>query len=401
MNIGIDLRPLLSSVRTGVAEYTYELLDALFKIDQTNQYFLFYNSAKEKLEISNWKLSRRVGRDPDFTSGETGKVRFVRTKYPNKLFNASISLFARPRLDRIRNKELGIRNIDVWFSPNINFTTLSKGVKHILTIHDLSFEHFPDCYSAKRRLWHRALNPRKQCERADLILTPSESTRRVVVETYGIEEKKVKVLYPGLSSAFSGQRSADGERGNEKREMVKKKYNLPDRFILFLGTIEPRKNILGLIEAYKHLSQMSNVKCQMLIAGPLGWKYEPIRKAIAETPGARYIGYVLPEDKPAFYQLASFFVYPSLYEGLGFPVLEAMAAGTPVITSNRSSLTEVAGDAAYLVNPDNVSELARALELLLIDEKLRAFLIERGKRRAAEFRWEDSTRELMRLFTDS
>ena len=143
-----------------------------------------------------------MGRDPDFTSGETGKVRFVRTKYPNKLFNASISLFARPRLDRIRNKELGIRNIDVWFSPNINFTTLSKGVKHILTIHDLSFEHFPDCYSAKRRLWHRALNPRKQCERADLILTPSASTRWDVIQTYAISEDKIRCLYPGLSEKF-------------------------------------------------------------------------------------------------------------------------------------------------------------------------------------------------------
>src|SRR3989338_6939853 len=188
MNIGVDIRCFISPFRTGVGEYTHELLDALFKIDQINQYFLFYNSAKEKLEIGNWKLG--------------GNVYCVRTKWPNKLLNSSLRFFHQPRFDRVTSYELRVTGIDVWFSPNLNFTALSKNTKHVLTIHDLSFEHFQDCYSSKRRLWHRALNPKRQCEQADIILTPSENTRRDVVETYGIPEEKVRCIYPGLSEKF-------------------------------------------------------------------------------------------------------------------------------------------------------------------------------------------------------
>lgn len=378
MNIGIDIRPLLMAARTGVAEYTYELLDALFKIDKTNQYFLFCNATKE-FEIGNEKWGM-------------GNVHRICTKYPNKLFNASLQFFQHPRLDRVTIHESRVTRIDLWFSPNLGFTALSPKVRQILTIHDLSFEHFPDCYSFKRRLWHRALNPRRQCERADIILTPSESTRRDVIETYAIPESKVRVIKSGISSVFL-------EPGTWNLEQVKKKYQLPDKFILFLGTIEPRKNILGLIEAYKMGFRFQVSGFRLLIAGPLGWKYEPILKAVAETPGTRYIGYVAPADKPALYQLADLFVYPSLYEGFGFPVLEAMAAGTPVITSNRSSLPEVAGDAACLVNPLNTSEITRAMAMLTSDQELRQILIERGKRRAGEFQWGNSARELVRIFT--
>ena len=386
MHIGIDARCLLANTRTGVGEYAYELLNALFKIDKKNEYYLFCNSATKKLETGNCPALSGI---PLRREKFWGNVHLVCTKYPNKLFNLSLQLFRRPRLDDLIIRQLGqASNVDLWFSPNLNFTALSSRVKHILTIHDLSFEHFPDCYSRKRRLWHRALNPRRQCERADLILTPSEHTRRDVIETYSISEEKVRCIYPGLSEKFM-------THDTDNMTQVRQKYILPGKFILFLGTIEPRKNIPGLIEAYRILCSLLPAPCSLIIAGPFGWKYEPIMKAIEETEGVQYIGYVAPEDKPALYQLADLFVYPSLYEGFGFPVLEAMAAGTPVITSNRSSLPEVTGDAAYLVNPYNVSELARAMEMLTTDARLRALLIERGKRRAGEFRWEETARNFI------
>ena len=140
---------------------------------------------------------------------------------------------------------------------------------------------------------------------------------------------------------------------------------------------------------------MPHAPCSMIIAGPLGWKYKPIIQMIEKTPGVRYIGYVAPEDKPALYQLASLFVYPSLFEGFGFPVLEAMASGTPVVTSNRSSLPEIAGDAAYLVNPLNVAEMAEGMKIVLEDKHVRKMMIEKGKKHEGMFRWENTARELL------
>jgi glycosyltransferase involved in cell wall biosynthesis len=391
MNIGIDIRTLLTPVRTGVAEYTYELLQALFRIDRKNQYFLFTNCAKD-FEMGKEKWER-------------DNVKYVITKYPNKLFNTSLQLLKRPKLDKLvdrlqttdysrlvkdRNPKSEIRSLDVWFSPNIGFTSLSRNVKHVMTIHDLSFEHFPDCYSWKRRLWHKVLNPKKQCERADLILTPSLSTKRDVVETYGIDESKVRCLYPGVTSDFGLQTS------DYRQEEVKMKYKLPDKYILFLGTIEPRKNILGLTEAYKTSSLITD-HWSLIIAGAKGWKNTSILKAIQETEGVQYIGIISPEDKSALYQLADLFVYPSLYEGFGFPVLEAMASGTPVITSNRLSLPEVANDAAIFVNPMNVSELAEAMKDLLQNEELKSMLIEKGKERVEKFCWEDTAKKFLKI----
>lgn len=370
MNIGIDIRSLMEKNRTGVGEYTYELLDALFKIDLENQYFLFYNSKNDQKHVEEWLQEN---------------VHYVSTKYPNKLFNFSLQVFKFPKLDGFV-----VENLDYWFSPNINFTALSKNIKQILTIHDLSFEHFPDCYSWKMRLWHKVLNPRKQCERADIILTPSENTRRDVVETYGIVKEKVRVLVPGLSGNFKAKFL------NFKFDEVKNKYNLSDKYILFLGTIEPRKNIIGLVEAYKQLPNHPKPNSyNLVIAGAKGWKYESIMKAIDETEGVRYIGYVDAVDKPDLYKLADLFVYPSLYEGFGFPVLEVMASGTPVITSNRSSLPEVAGDAAYLVNPYNVNEITQGMREILLNSQLQSSMVEKGREKCSEFTWEVSAKQFL------
>ena len=409
MNIGIDVRCLMNPIRTGVGEYTCELLNALFSIDRENQYFLFYNSyADVSMHVRLWNQEN---------------VQYVETRWPNKIFSASQVLFGLPKLDHVvchceeRVSErrgnlvdtraehcsgdrhdpirIGSRDdsfVDIFFSPNLNFTSISRDTKHILTIHDLSFEIVPGCYSPKQRLWHKAVNPKKQCERAGVILTPSENTARDVIELYGISPNKVHVLHPGLSQIFSDQGSVISDR-----ETVKRKYNLPEKFMLFLGTVEPRKNIAGVIEAYKKARSLLPAPWSLIIAGPKGWKSDEILHAIDGTGKIRYIGYVDSADKPALYALADVFVYPSLYEGFGFPVLEAMASGTPVITSNRSSLPEVASDAAYLVNPYNVSEIARAMELAATDSRLREMFVERGKERARQFGWKKTAGDFLEI----
>lgn len=395
MRIGVDIRSLMTPYRTGVGEYTYELLNALFSFDRENEYFLFYNSYTDVSQyIPQWQYDN---------------VHYVFTKWPNKIFNASQQLFKKPELDRLiiqQCNNVTIQQLDYFFSPNLNFTSLSPHTKHILTIHDLSFEFFPDCFSWKQRAWHRLINPKKQCERADIILTPSENTRRDVIEKYSITEEKVKVVYPGLGGPFKeqGTRLIGGQAviNNE----IEKKYNLPENFILFLGTIEPRKNIESIIEAFKSSELPASPaggrtpNYELVIAGSRGWKCNEIFRLIEETPGVRYIGYVAEEDKPALYQLAQLLVYPSLYEGFGFPVLEAMASGIPVITSNRSSLVEVAGGAGFLVNPSNIDEITEGMRLLTSHETLRATLIARGRKQAEKFSWERSAQELVRLFTN-
>jgi len=357
MKIGVDIRSLMHEKRTGVGEYTYELLNAVFSLDHDNQYYLFYNSYQDvSKNIPTWQQAN---------------VHYVVKHWPNKLFNLLIWLKL-IKLDKLFK-------VDVWFSPNLDFTNLSKKVKHILTLHDLSFEFLPECFSKKRQWWHKFLNPKKQSQRADLVLTPSENTKRDVSDTYGV--KQVKVLYPGLSEL----KSSGG---------IKKKYDLPDKFILYLGTIEPRKNIAGIIQAYK---QLGDKEYTLVIAGSKGWKYEKIMQEIETTEGVQYIGYVAAADKAALYQAASLFVYPSLYEGFGFPVLEAMAQAVPVITSSRSSLPEVVGSAVYLVNPNNVAEITRGMKSILSDEKLRDILVNMGKEQAGKFSWQKTAQEFIQL----
>ncbi|MBD3310945.1 MAG: glycosyltransferase [Candidatus Magasanikbacteria bacterium] len=365
MKIGIDIRVLMSKKRTGVGEYTFELLDNLFKIDKENQYYLFINSFKDVSdEVMVWRQDN---------------VHYVIKHWPNKLFNLCQLILKWPKLDKITT-----HGLDYWFSPNLNFTVLSKRVKFILTVHDLSFEFFPDCFSWKRRLWHKILNPSNQCKRANLILAPSENTKRDVVSYYGIREDKVRAVYPGKSSEF---RTKD----SETIENLKNKYNLPNKFILYLGTLEPRKNIISLIDAYKK-SQLSLDQCSLIIAGARGWKDTEILREIENTDGVHYIGYVDAEDKPTLYRAADLFVYPSLYEGFGFPVLEAMISGTPVITSNRSSLPEIGGNAVYLINPYNTRELASAMKSLLSKYNLRHMLVEKAEGRVEQFNWEKTAK---------
>lgn len=383
MNIGIDIRSLMSPYKTGVEQYTDGLVRPLLQEHPEHTYVLFSNAGKKQVVPPAFPLNENVQQ--------------VHTTYPNKFLNFSTHFLRRPYLDRLMLKHApkDIDRLDVLFTPNIGFHSVSPSCKQVLTIHDMSFALYPECLSFKRRLWHRVLNPKKQCEQADMILTPSENTRQDVIYEYGIPEEKVHVVYPGLS-VDRRLLAVDSRQTTDDRLEVEKKYSLPEKFFLFLGTIEPRKNIRMLICAFEK-SGLASQGFELIIAGPKGWKWKPILTGIEKTRGARYIGYVPEEEKTALYSLATVFVYSSLYEGFGFPVLEAMQAGTPVITSNRSSLPEIAGDAAYLVNPDRIDEMGEAMKRLAGSDVLRQLFIEKGKERAKEFRWEHTAKEFLEV----
>lgn len=387
--IGIDIRPLLTPMRTGVGEYTVELLNALFKIDNVNNYFLFLNSFHD--------LSKKP-----FFWNQTN-VHFVSTHYPNKLFNTATTLTHYPRLDKLIIKKFQkklshpFQNLDIFFSPNLNFVSLSSTVKHVLTIHDLSFKFFPFFFSKKQQLWHKLIYPKIQCQKARLIFTPSENTKKDLISYLHINPEKIKVIYPGISSYF------EKELSDIKMAEVKKHYDLPNNFILFLGTIEPRKNILSLIKAFEIAQSFLPYPYQLIIAGGDGWKnkkiYEYLKCSFLKNH-IKLIGYINPEDKPYLFKLASLFVYPSFYEGFGFPVLEAMASGVPTITSNRSSLPEITKNNAYLINPHYPSSIAEGIINIINNSHLKDRLIQKGLDQAKKFHWEKTAQEWLKIITE-
>ena len=378
LKIGIDIRCLMSSTRTGVGEYAYELLNAILKIDKENQYYLLYNSHTDVAEHTPlWPQNN---------------IHYVATKWPNKLFNAFIKILGWPKLDKLVSRH---NKLDYFFSPNLNFTALSKDIKHILTVHDLSFKFYPQFFSLKQKLWHWAVNPKKQCARADIIFTPSENTKRDITDYYHIPPEKIQITSGAISDIF--------DNPVIDKEKLKQKYNLPNRFILFLGTVEPRKNIIGLIEAFEKCYSLLPNSYTLVIAGSgRGWKNKQIYARALASPlrdKIEFIGYVEAKEKPALYSLAELFVYPSFYEGFGFPVLEAMACSVPVITSNRSSLPEITGQAAYLINPNRPQEITEAIIKMLTDEKLREHFKKLGLEQIKKFSWETAAKQWLELIS--
>ncbi len=365
LKIGIDLRCLESPLSTGVAVYAKGLIQAILAYDKEDQFFLYTNALRSRASLSF---------DPD-----PSRVRYVRTHIPNKLLHASIMSVHRPYLDRF----FPVQHLDFFFSPHMNVIVLSRSVRYAFTIHDLSFLHFPDCFTAKQRLWHRSIGLADQCKKAKIIFTPSEHSRDDIVRAYDVGEEKVCILHPGLS--FSGE-SIQYAEDPAYQKKIREKYHLPNHFFLFVGALEPRKNVVGLIQAYR-MSRAASATHELVIAGPWGWKSRALLHDIAKDRRFHYLRFIPEEEKMALYRLADVFVYPSLYEGFGLPVLEAMAAGVPLITSNRSSFPEVTNGAAYLVNPMNSAEISGAMDYLIEHPSLCATLVEKGKKRAEEFRW--------------
>jgi len=230
---------------------------------------------------------------------------------------------------------------------------------------------------------------------AGAVIAVSESTRRDLLAHLKVEPERVYVVYGGVAERFRPASLA-------KIQEVRARYHLPERFILTVGTIEPRKNYLRLLEAYRRLLDQGYNE-GLVIVGKLGWRYKTFFQRLRELnleQSVTLLGFVADDDLPALYSAAEIFVYPSLYEGFGLPPLEAMACGIPVVASNTSSLPEVVGDAGLLVSPYETAALAAALKKLLDDASLRAALRARGFRQAAKFRWETAARCTLEVYKE-
>ncbi len=382
MIIGIDIRMLARGARTGIEEYTINLLSNMLGLDKNIKFKLFYNGRKKaELKYDFLKLPN---------------VELKEFKIPNRILDLSFQFFNFPKIDEL------LGGADVFFSPHIFSSAISKKCKMVVTFHDLSFASHPEFYSAGKNYWHFSMNPKRQAQKADKIIAVSKSTKDDLVNLYKINPDKIRVIYSGIGCKNQNV-NIKNQNDNAKIKNIKRKYNLPEKYILYLGTLEPRKNIIGLIKAFEKLktnSKIQNSKFKLVIAGSKGWLYEDIFKAVKNSPAKNNIiftGFIDDEDKAVLYSLADLFVYPSFYEGFGFPPLEAMSYGTPVITSNFSSLPEAVGDAAIMINPYNPNELAKAIELVLSDKKLRDFLVEKGFEQIKKFSWHKCAGETLNI----
>jgi glycosyltransferase involved in cell wall biosynthesis len=249
-------------------------------------------------------------------------------------------------------------------------------VPSVITIHDLAIYRHPEWFPRGQWLSTRLVVPRS-IRGADRVIAVSEQTRRDIAEMFGRREG-VEVVHHGVASAFRPLAAEDLAE-------VRSRYSLPDRFILFVGTIEPRKNLETLLEAWAQVPR----RPALVVAGGWGWGYAEVRARMERlSDGVRLLDAVEPRDLPGLYNLAACFAHPAWYEGFGLTPLEAMSCGTPVVCSNSSSLPEVVGDAALLVAPDDVDGWRRALERVLGEPELGTDLRRRGLLRAAEFSWE-------------
>jgi len=286
---------------------------------------------------------------------------------------------------RIYEDQLGVRvqwarhGADAVHYP-ATFGTVFNMPRVIITVHDVSFLHHPEWFRLDRALYYR-LFLKLTLPKAARVIAVSRCTANDLVEHVGLAYERIDVVHEGVSEAFKPLDDA-------AKAAVRAKYDLPLSFFLFVGTLEPRKNLPRLIEAYAHIA--GECEPDLVLAGRPGWKTEPIYRAAAASPQAHRIrlpGAVERRDLPALMSAARALVWPSLFEGFGLPLLEAMACGTPVLASDRSSMPEVAGNAALLVDPENADAIAEGIRRLANDEALHASLRQKGFERAAQFTW--------------
>ncbi len=279
---------------------------------------------------------------------------------------------------------------DVFYSPDYILPPLRRG-RAIVTVHDLSFLTVPETADAGLRSYLTQAVPRSVA-RADHVLADSEHTKHDLVRLLRTPADKISVLYSGVAPQF--RRVEDGAQLTE----VRARYGLAQPYILGLGTIEPRKNLVRLIEAFARLAPEG--EHVLALVGGQGWLYGPIFdrvRALGLEQRVRFLGFVPDTDLPALYSAAEAFAFPSLYEGFGLPPLEALACGAPTVVSNVSSLPEVVGDAALQVEPTDVDALASALSCLLRDEPLRARLRAAGPVQASRFTWAAAAAQLREI----
>ncbi|MBI5732758.1 glycosyltransferase family 4 protein, partial [Candidatus Jorgensenbacteria bacterium] len=344
--------------------------------DDKNQYQLFYNGFRKVSLPVSW-LDRP-------------NVSVIDWRIPNKILEATFRFLKQPKIDRFFKP-------DIVFSPHFNLLALRKNTRRVVLFHDLSPLHYPEFFPWRKRFWHWQQNLKQQAQESKYLIANSEFTGRDLMGTLGVSEDRVKVIYPGVNTFY--QKLPHNDPGLQQ---FKKKYGLDAPFLLYVGVLEPRKNIGATIKTFNILkTKQKNRDLKLVIAGSRGWLDNNIFAEASRSLWAndiKFWGEAKPEHILYLYNAARVFVYPSFFEGFGFPPLEAQRSGLPVVASNRSSLPEILAESALLVDPWRTDELTDAVDSLLNDNTLRAMLRERGIINAERFKWENAARSFLKVF---
>jgi glycosyltransferase involved in cell wall biosynthesis len=366
MRIGIDATALPPRL-TGAGNYIVNLTRALQDVASANEYVVFAQPTHAIL----------------FGAGR--HLHVVRTLLVSRILRIAWEQMILPLLaSRYR--------LDVLHSPHYTMPLFNTSPS-VVTFHDMTFFLFPGQHELYKGIFFRTNIP-LSARSASAIIADSESTRQDILRLLKLEPSRVVAIPLGVSSDF---RLIDDRTAIQA---IRQKYHLPERIVLYVGVLEPRKNLPTLVRAFRS-SVDRGVVHSLVLAGRRGWMYAELFQAV-EDLGLRerviFLGYVPDEDLPLLYNAADLFVYPSLYEGFGLPVLEAMACGVPVITSNVSSMPEITGDTGILVNPHDTDALADAMHLVLTDRALRDKLARDEQVRAGIFSWERTARETLAVY---
>ena len=369
LRIGVDIRPFYEPL-TGIGWYLYHLLNEIAKRDDV-ELFLFGDARVTDL----------------------GPV--LHAEIPANAHLCWFDLRGRGKISRTQRAVtaaayvlwMALIDCDVMFGPNYFLPRLlgASARRRVVTIHDLTYKRFPALLQ-KETLHNLETHMAREIALADALICVSESTRDDLLNFYEVDPHRVLAIHSGVSVPAPVTRDS---------------APLPKRYILFVSTIEPRKNLGVLLDAFERLKQRGAYEGGLVVVGRVGWKSEQLVPRLRGRD-VHHLDYLEPGELATVYQNAEMFVFPSIYEGFGFPLLEAMAHGVPSIAANSSSLPEVGGDAALYFDPGSSRELESAIERLVKDDVLRADLVQRGKRRAAEFRWDvtaERTLEVLRRVT--
>ena len=366
MIIGIDGNEANVAQRVGISEYAYELLLQFSKYQVSRIKYQVYLKDEPRNDLPE--------------EGEGWKYRIITPRKLWTQFSLPLDLYLhRPKPD-------------VFFTPT-HYAPRFSPTPTVISIMDLSFLFYPELFK-KNDLYQLRNWTAYSAKKAKRILTISKFSKNAIIKEYGVPEERVVVTYPGLKESFTKTPQAF------TMNRIKSKYGISDKYILFVGTLQPRKNIVRLIEAFSLIEPKDT---DLVIIGKKGWLYEEILaapKKYGVLERVKFLDYVPDEDLPVFYEHALCFVLPSLYEGFGLPVLEAMRYNCPVIISNTSSLPEVGGDAAVYIKPEDVSDIAEKIKKVVMSEGLRKEMIEKGKKQAAKFSWEKTAKETLDMLTN-
>jgi glycosyltransferase involved in cell wall biosynthesis len=371
MHIAINAHLLahtLSFRRAGVSHYIEQLLQHLAQVDHTNRYSVYTTRG---LNAAALALPPRFAVRPSLLPTINPRVRIP--------WEQCLA----PLLLRRSGADL--------FHGTLNVVPMLCPVPSVVTVHDLAFIRFPHTFRSYNRTY-LDLATRISVRRAARICAVSEHTKREVVGLLGVPPERVVVTYNAARAHFQPP-------DPHTLQQFRIREGLPEQFVLYVGTLEPRKNLTTLLDAYSQVARTSDIP--LIVGGGKGWLYQPVferLEALGLRERVQFVGYIDEEDLPLWYAAATVFVFPSIYEGFGMPPLEAMACGTPVLTSNSSSLPEVVGDAGLMAEPTDVDALAAALLRLLHDTDLRHDLRERGLQRAQAFSWRTTAERTLEAY---